>query len=74
MSKGRTAVCAHIQSLCSERAALPENGIFENGLFSDSQQVVPLKNDVCAAFVSGMIRRSFGRSVSNQKKLIQYFM
>lgn len=68
MSKGRTAVCAYIQSLCSGRAALPENGMFENGLFSDSQQVVPLKIVVCAVFVSGMIRRSFGRSVSNQEK------
>ncbi len=44
MSKGRTAVCAYIQSLCSGRAALPENGMFENGLFSDSQQVVPLED------------------------------
>lgn len=44
MSKGGTAVWAHIQSLCSERTALLENGIFENGLFSDSQQVVPLED------------------------------
>ena len=29
---------------------------------------VPLKIVVCAVFVSGMIRRSFGRSVSNQEK------
>lgn len=28
----------------------------------------PLKIVVCAVFVSGMIRRSFGRSVSNQEK------
>ena len=75
MSKGRTAVCAYIQSLCSGRAALPENGMFENGLFSDSQQVVPLED---CRLRSVRVRHdpSQFRKVCFQsgKKLIQYFM